>query len=82
MVRVGSGQKFDPNSPISNVMLDTVIKQKTGNPLNEADVKYKFIALILFMKLFNIYYCLISDKVNQTICSCILIRKILKMKYL
>lgn len=39
MVRVGSGQKYDPNSPIANVMLDTVIKQKMGNPLNEADVK-------------------------------------------
>ncbi|XP_015378526.1 PREDICTED: uncharacterized ATP-dependent helicase C29A10.10c-like, partial [Diuraphis noxia] len=37
VVRVGSGQKYDPNSPIVNVMLDTVIKQKMGNLSNEAD---------------------------------------------
>ncbi|XP_060868332.1 uncharacterized protein LOC132943378 isoform X3 [Metopolophium dirhodum] len=37
VVRVGSGQKYDPNSPIADVMLDTVIKQKMGNPLNEAN---------------------------------------------
>ncbi|XP_029342064.1 uncharacterized ATP-dependent helicase C29A10.10c [Acyrthosiphon pisum] len=37
VVRVGSGQKYDPNSPIVDVMLDTVIKQKMGNPLNEAN---------------------------------------------
>jgi len=40
VVRVGSAQKYDPNSPIVDVMLDTVIKQKMGNPLNEANVIY------------------------------------------
>jgi len=48
VVRVGSGQKYDPNSPIVDVMLDTIIKQKMGNPLNEANVKYKYIAIIRF----------------------------------
>jgi len=44
VVRVGSGQKYDPNSPIVDVMLDTVIKQRMENPLNEPDVRYKFIS--------------------------------------
>jgi len=47
---VGSGQKYDPNSPIVDVMLDTVIKQKMGNPLNEAKVRYKYIAIIIRFK--------------------------------
>lgn len=45
---MGSGQKYDPNSPIVDVMLDTLIKRKMGNPLNEADVRYKYIAIIRF----------------------------------
>lgn len=40
VVRVGSSQKYDPNSPIVDVLLDTVIKQKMGNPLNGANVIY------------------------------------------
>ncbi|XP_060833433.1 uncharacterized protein LOC132916969 isoform X3 [Rhopalosiphum padi] len=36
VIRVSSGQKYDPNSPIFNVLLDTVIKQRMENPLNEA----------------------------------------------
>jgi len=45
---VSSGQKYDPNSPIFNVLLDTVIKQRMENPLNEAGVRYKYIAFIIF----------------------------------
>ncbi|XP_050055376.1 uncharacterized protein LOC114120381 isoform X1 [Aphis gossypii] len=37
VIRVGSGQKYDPNSPIVDVMLDTIIKQRMENPLNEAN---------------------------------------------
>lgn len=50
MIRVGSGQKYDPNSPIVDVMLDTIIKQRMENPLNEANVRYKYIAIIIIFK--------------------------------
>jgi len=47
---VGSGQKYDPNSPIVDVMLDTIIKQRMENPLNEANVRYKYNAIIIIFK--------------------------------
>lgn len=37
VIRVGCGQKYDPNSPIVGVMLDTIVKQRMENPLNEAN---------------------------------------------
>ncbi|XP_025197198.1 uncharacterized protein LOC112595983 isoform X2 [Melanaphis sacchari] len=37
VIRVGSGQKYDPKSPIVDVMLDTVIKKRMENPSNETD---------------------------------------------
>lgn len=53
MIRVGSGQKYDPNSPIVDVMLDTIIKQRMENPLNEANVRYKYNAIIIIFKFWN-----------------------------
>jgi hypothetical protein len=38
IVRVGSGQKYDPHSPIADVMLDNLVKYRMNNPLNEPDV--------------------------------------------
>jgi len=52
---VGSGQKYDPNSPIVDVMLDTLIKRKMGNSFNEADVRYKYIDYIDYVYSFFSY---------------------------
>lgn len=45
---MGSGQKYDPNSPIVDVMLDTIVKQRMENPLNEANVRYNIAIIIIF----------------------------------
>lgn len=39
VVRVGAGQKYDAHSPIVDVMLDNIVKQKMNN-LNEDNVSY------------------------------------------
>jgi len=38
IVRVGSGQKYDPHSPINEVLLDNLVKLRMINPLNEIGV--------------------------------------------
>lgn len=39
-MRVG-GQKYDPNSPIVDVMLDTLVNRRMNNTSNEDDVCYE-----------------------------------------
>lgn len=41
VVRVGGGQKYDSRSPIVDVMLDNLVKQRLMNPLCSANVGYK-----------------------------------------
>lgn len=38
VVRVGGGQKYDSRSPIVDVVLDNLVKQRLMNPLSSANV--------------------------------------------
>lgn len=49
MVRVAGGQKYDAHSPIAEVMLDTLVKQRMNNPLSDADVSFTNKNELLFM---------------------------------
>lgn len=33
-MRVGNGQKYDPHSPINDVMLDNLVNDKMNNPVS------------------------------------------------
>ncbi|VVC35337.1 Hypothetical protein CINCED_3A022753 [Cinara cedri] len=49
VVRVGAGQKYDSHSPIVDVLLDNIVKQKMNFPLHEADQQGKSNTYFQFM---------------------------------
>lgn len=50
IVRVGSEQKYDLNSPIMNVMLNNLVRERMNNP---SDINVSF---ILKYNFFNLFY--------------------------